>query len=102
MKRQPRLNRSEVVARLRTLAARHGGAVSPGLLATHDSLVLRSLRMHFPSFALACRAARVAVAEPPPRRRSNLRQRSPRAIWSRRQVVDQPSRLGGAGASNRW
>jgi len=99
MKRQPRLDRSEVVARLRAVAAQHGGAVSPGLLATHDGLALKSLRLHFASFALACRAARVEVAKP--RRRRGLR-RAPRAVWSQGKVVDALQRLDGEGASTGW
>ena len=51
MQRQPRLSRSEVIARLRALAARHDGAVSPRLLVTHEGAAARSLRIHFPSFA---------------------------------------------------
>src|ERR1051325_10048139 len=84
MQRQPRLSRSEVVARLRELAEQHGGAVSPRLIATHDGQVLRSLRLHFPTFALACRAARVEVAKPA--RRPRLRPGS-NAVWSKDKVI---------------
>lgn len=97
MKQQPRLDRSEVVARLRALAARHG-AVSPGLLEAQDREVARSLRLHFPSFAVACRAARVEVARPLPRAPSP----SPRTVWSEAKVVDELQRLDGAGASTGW
>lgn len=100
MKRQPRLDRSEVVARLRKLAAQHGGAVSPRLLATHDGLVLKSLRLHFPTFALACRVAGVEVAKPPPR--EVLLRRSPGAVWSRDKVVGELQRLDAEGASTGW
>jgi hypothetical protein len=99
MQRQPRLGRSEVVARLRALAARHGGAVSPRLLVTHDGAAARSLRIHFPSFAMACRAAGVAVARPPPRR--GLR-RSARAVWSKDRVVGELRRLDARGAPTGW
>src|SRR5439155_11288796 len=99
MQRQPRLSRSEVIARLRALAAQHGGAVSPRMLASHDSAVLRSLRIHFPSFALACRAARVEVARPPPR---SVLRRSPSAAWSKDRVVDELQRLDSEGASTGW
>jgi hypothetical protein len=99
MQRQPRLRRSEVVARLRALAARHGGAVSPRLLVTHDGAAARSLRIHFPSFAVACRAAGVEVAKPPPRR--GLR-RTSRAVWSRDRVVRELRRLAARGAPTGW
>jgi hypothetical protein len=99
MQRQPRLSRSEVVARLRALAAQHGGAVSPRMLVTHDGAAARSLRIHFPSFAMACRAARVEVAQPPPR--SGLR-RSARAVWSKGRVVDALQRLDAEGAPTGW
>lgn len=98
MQRQPRLGRSEVVARLRRLAARHG-AVSPRLLVARDAAAARSLRIHFPSFATACRAAVVDVARPPPRR--GLR-RSSRAAWSRSRVVGELRRLAARGAPTGW
>ncbi|HEX3764009.1 MAG TPA: hypothetical protein VHW23_35180 [Kofleriaceae bacterium] len=97
MQRQPRLGRSEVIARLRALAAQHGGAVSPRLLVTHDGAAARSLRLHFPSFAEACRAAGVEVARP---RRAG--RRTARAVWSKRRVVDVLQRLDAAGASTGW
>jgi hypothetical protein len=99
MQRQPRLSRSEVIARLRALAAQHGGAVSARMLATHDSAVLRSLRIHFPSFAVACRAARVEVARPPSR---SAPRPSPSAAWSKDRVVDELQRLDSEGASTGW
>lgn len=99
MQRQPRLGRSEVVARLRALAARHGGAVSPRLLVTHDGEAARSLRIHFPSFAVACRAAGVEVARPPPRR--GLR-RSARRVWSKDRVVSELRRLAARGTPIGW
>jgi hypothetical protein len=99
MQRQPRLGRSEVVARLRALAARHGGAVSPRLLVTHDGAAARSLRIHFPSFAVACRAAGVEVARPPPRR--GLR-RSARRVWSKDRVVSELRRLAARGTPTGW
>src|SRR3954466_2141790 len=98
MQREPRLSRSEVVARLRALAAGHGGAVSPRLLVTHDGAAARSLRLHFPSFAVACRAAGVAVARPPRRRRARGR----RAVWSRARVVGELRRLAARGAPTGW
>src|SRR3954454_11244458 len=98
MQRQPRLGRSEVVARLRALAAKHG-AVSPRLVVTHDGAAARSLRIHFPSFAMACRAAGVEVARPPPRR--GLR-RSPRAVWSKNRGVGELHRIAATGAPTGW
>ena len=98
MKRQPRLSRSEVVARLRALAAQHGGMVSPGLVGSHDGALLRSVRLHFASFAMACRAARVALARRAPR--SVLRR--PGAVWSRARVVRELRRLDAEGASTGW
>ena len=98
MQRQPRLGRSEVVARLRALAAKHG-AVSPRLLVTQDVAAARSLRIHFPSFAMACRVAGVDVARPPPRR--GLR-RSSRAAWSNNRVVGELRRLDARGAPTGW
>ena len=98
MQRQPRLSRSQVVARLRELARQHGG-VSLQLVATHDAAALRSLRLHFASFVAACRAARVELAKPPPR---PLGLRSPRAVWSQAKVVGALQRLDGEGASTGW
>src|SRR5215831_5767208 len=99
MQRQPRLSRSEVVARLRALAEQHGGVVSPRLIATHDGQVLLSLRLHFPTFALACRAARVEMAKPV--RRPRVR-RGSTAVWSKDRVVGELKRLDGEGASTGW
>src|SRR2546430_3061120 len=99
MQRQPRLSRREVVARLRELAEQHGGAVSLRLIATHDGQMLQSLRLHFPTLALACRAARVAVAKPP--RRPRLRPGST-AVWSKAKGVDELQRLDGEGAATGW
>ena len=99
MQRQPRLSRSEVVARLRELAKQHGGAVSQRLIATHDGQVLRSLRLHFATFALACQAARVDIAKRP--RRPRLRPGS-NAVWSKGKVVGELQRLDGEGASTGW
>src|SRR5437868_5178429 len=98
MQRQPRLSRTEVVARLRELAAQEG-ALSLQWLAAHDGQVLRSLRLHFPTFALACRAARVKVAGPARRARAT---RSTNAVWSKDQVADELRRLDGDGASTGW
>lgn len=99
MQRQPRLSRQEVVARLRELAEQHGGVVSLRLIATHDGQVLRSLRLHFPSFALACRAARVEVARRSPR---TVARQAPHAVWSKGKVVDELQRLDGDGSSTGW
>src|SRR5689334_22833225 len=105
MKRQPRLSRSEVLARFRAHAARHGG-VSPASLHAHDRIVLRSLLLHFPSFEAARRAAHVPVAAP--RRRPRGRRRRPRgrrgrgALWSRRRVLDELRRIDRAGRSTMW
>ena len=99
MERQPRLSRSEVIARLREQAARHG-AVSPGLLATHDPIVLRSVRLHFPSFDAARRAAGVPAARPAATVRR--KHRSPKAVWSRRRVHDELRRLDRDGTSTAW
>src|SRR5262245_55882943 len=99
MQRQPRLSRSEVVARLRELAKQHGGAVSQRLIATHDGQVLRSLRLYFATFALACQAARVEMAKPP--RRPRLRPGST-AVWSKNKVVGELQRLDGEGESTGW
>jgi hypothetical protein len=55
--------------------------------------------MHFPSFALACRAARVELVKPLPRL---VGRRSPSAVWSQDQVVGELRRLDGAGASTGW
>ena len=99
MERQPRLSRSEVIARLREQAARHG-AVSPGLLATHDPIVLRSVRLHFPSFDAARRAAGVPAARPAATVRR--KHRPPNAVWSRRRVHDELRRLDRGGTSTAW
>src|SRR4051794_9596210 len=108
MQRQPRLSRREVVARLRELAAQEG-ALSLRWLAAHDGQVVRSLRLHFPTFALACRAARVEVARPPRRPRAQRGQGTasatgtgPNARWSKNQVADELRRLDGDGASTGW
>jgi hypothetical protein len=98
MQRQPRLSRTEVVARLRELAAQHG-ALSLRWIAAHDGQVLRSLRLHFPTFALACRAARVEIARPVRRARARP---GPNAAWSKDQVADELRRLDGDGASTGW
>lgn len=99
MQRQPRLSRSEVVARLRELASEHGGAVSPRWIATRDGPVLRSLRIHFPTFALACRAAGVEVAGPPARA---VLRRPSGALWSEAEVIRALQRLHGEGAPTGW
>jgi hypothetical protein len=98
MKRQPRLSRSEVLARFRAHAARHGG-VSPASLHAHDRIVLRSLLLHFPSFEAARRAAHVPAAAP--RRRARGR-RGRGALWSRRRVLDELRRIDRAGRSTMW
>lgn len=130
MTRQPRLDRSAVISRLREHAARVG-AVSPASLAQQDRLVLRSLRQHFPSFEAACRAARVpmagrravvdvvesALAATPTSGRTRRKQpESPaaaaragathpgtrRAGWSRQRVLDELRRLDRSGESTSW
>ncbi|HEY0986004.1 MAG TPA: hypothetical protein VGD80_03090, partial [Kofleriaceae bacterium] len=99
MKRQPRLSRSQVLARLRAHAARRGG-VSPGLLHQHDRIVLRSLLLYFPSFEAARRAAGVPAAAP--RRQRRPGRRAPNAIWSRRRVIAELRRLDRSGRSTMW
>src|SRR5262245_32395950 len=99
MKRQPRLSRSQVLARLRAHAAQRGG-VSPGLLHQHDRIVLRSLLQHFPSFEAARRAAGVAAAAP--RRQRRPGRRATNAIWSRRRVIAELRRLDRIGQSTMW
>jgi hypothetical protein len=109
MTREARLSRTEVVARLRDLAARWG-ALSPSVLAQRDRLVLRSLRSQFPSFEAACRAAGIAIAAPPARprpaegaARSAARpERAAGAMWSRRRVLDELRRLDRSGGSTSW
>lgn len=61
MKRQLRLGRSEVIARLRDHAARFG-AVSRASLDQQEREVLRSVSLCFRSLEAACDAAGVAVA----------------------------------------
>lgn len=99
MKRQPRLGRSEVIARLRDHAARYG-AVSAASLRKRDRLVLRSLLLYFPNFEAARRAARVPAAKPVATAR--VKRRSPRAVWSRRRVIDELRRLDRSGQSTSW
>lgn len=97
MKRQPRLSRSQVLARLRAHGARHG-SVSPASLGKHDRIVLRSLHLYFANFDAARRAARVAA----PARRARGKRRGRTAVWSRRRVIDELRRLDRGGKSTTW
>jgi hypothetical protein len=99
MKRQPRLGRSEVIARLRDHAARYG-AVSSSSLHKHDRLVQRSLHLYFPNFEAARRAARVPAARPAATARG--KRRSSKAVWSRRRVLDELRLLDRSGQSTAW
>jgi molybdenum-dependent DNA-binding transcriptional regulator ModE len=99
MKRQPRLGRSEVLARLRDHAARFG-AVSRASLDQREREVLRSVPLYFRSLDAACKAAGVPGAMRRPAARA--RRRSPSAVWSRRRVIDELRRLDRSGQSTRW
>jgi len=96
---QHRLSRSEVIERLREHAARVGAA-SPSSLARHDPIVLRSLRLHFPTFDAARRAARVPAGRPPVA--AAKQRRSAKEVWSRERVVDELRRLDREGSSTGW
>ncbi len=104
MKKQERLSRTEVLARLR----RHAGAtgfVSHATLAGRDNLLLRSIPLHFAGLAAARQAA--GVAGPPYRKPSRktgpkpgTKSSTPRTIiWSRERVLDELRRIGRAGRS---
>jgi hypothetical protein len=99
MQRQPRLARTQVIARLRRHAARMG-ELSAGALDKQDRRVLQSLRLHFPSFEAACRAAGVAVAKPRQGARGKIRM--PNAVWSRGRVVEELQGLDRRGQSTTW
>jgi hypothetical protein len=99
MQRQPRLSRTQVMARLRAHAARLG-EVSVGALDEQDRLVLHSLRLYFPSFEAACRAANVAVAKPRRGERGTIRM--PNVVWSQGRVVEELQGLDGEGQSTTW
>jgi hypothetical protein len=74
--------------------------VSPGALATQDRLVLRSVRLYFPTFEAARHAAGVPAAQPAAVARG--KRRSPNAVWSRRRVLDELRRLERSGTSTAW
>lgn len=97
MQRQPRLSRKEVVARLRALGAQQG-ALSLRWVEANDRQLVRSLRLHFSTFAQACRAARVEVAG----RQRRASGPSGRAVWSKDRVVGELGRLADGGASTGW
>ncbi len=107
MEKQPRLTRSQVIARLREHAAKHGHT-STATLDRTDKIVLRSIPLHFVGIAAARLAA--GVAGPPyqkPARKTGpkkgFKPANPRvATWSRTRVIDRLRRLHHAGHSTTW
>jgi hypothetical protein len=117
MKRQPRLGRSAVIARLRAHGARYG-SVSQASMAEHDPDALRSVWLHFASFEAAREAAGVR-ASPRTRRKATRRPsmeprrhsaaltvggkpRPSKAAWSQGQVVRELRRREQEGRSTGW
>lgn len=93
MERYPRLTRSQVIAKLREHAAKHG-FVSNETLNAHDKVLKRSLPLHFVGVAAAREAA--GVSGPPykkprkktgPKPTSKIGRRPP--IWSRERVLEE-------------
>lgn len=97
MERYQRLTRSQVIAGLRTHAAKHGFVSNVSLLA-HDRVLLRSIPLHFVGISAAREAA--GVGGPPYRK--PRRKTGPKAgtvagrrvrRWSRERVIDELRRL---------
>lgn len=105
MEYQPRLSRSEVLARLRQ-HAKHYGFVSTDSLLRHDRIVLASLRLYFVGLNAARRAA--GVPAPPyvkPRRKTGPKPGATMPmrvrLWTRARVVAELRVLARGGHSTR-
>nr|MBA3502125.1 hypothetical protein [Deltaproteobacteria bacterium] len=107
MEKQIRLTRSQVIARLRAHAAKHGFASFESLDA-QDKLVLRCIPLYFAGLVAA---RHVAGVEGPPHRKSG-RKTGPKPggkptyvrkrAWSRKRVIDELRRLHREGQSTGW
>ena len=101
MHSEPRLSRSQLLARLRAHAKAHG-AVSVKSLYERDRIVLRSLPLHFVGIDAAREAAGVSgPAYKKPRRKTGPKPGSKvskrPALWSRQRVIDELRALSRAG-----
>jgi len=106
MKKQPRLTRTQVIARLRSHANAHG-LVTSDSLTRHDRVLRQSITLHFPGLEAARIAAGVrgapyvkpaAKTGPKPGTRPARR----RVIkWTRQYVIDQLRDIDAAGGSTR-